>query len=90
MTTTIEVIKALKQTYTGSRMTAHDIGEVKAEMVLGFKCEDEIDIWYASLGLNALGLELGPPYWYAARRIIYFPELPIDAESYRELMNENR
>lgn len=90
MTPTIEVIKALKQTYTGSRMTAHDVGEVKAEMVLGFKCEDEIDIWYASLGLSAFGFELGAPYWYAARRILYFPELPIDAEAYRELMNESR
>lgn len=90
MTTTTDVIKAYRKKFAGVRLTAHDIGETGAELVLGLKCDDEIDIWYAALNISESELYLGPAYWYAHKKILYFPDLVLDAEAFAELLNEDR
>lgn len=90
MTPTIEAIKALKGTFLGRRLTIHDVGVVEAELVLGIKCEDEIDIWYVALDIKNCNLYFGAPHWYANKNILYFPEMKVDAQAYGELTNENR
>lgn len=87
MNTAIEVIRAMKANNNARRLTIHDVGVVEAELVLAYKCEDEIDLWYAALEMQACGLYVGAVYWYAPRKVAYFPEVAVDADAYRELTN---
>lgn len=88
MNTAVEIIRAMKDNRTARLLTIHDVGVVEAELVLAYKCEDEVDLWYAALEMQACGLYVGAVYWYAPKRIAYFPEIKIDEEAFRELTSE--
>jgi hypothetical protein len=87
MTKAIDVILACKQSRIG-RLTAYDIKDSgSVEFALGVKIDDEVDIWYVALAVTENGLYLGAPYWDAAAKVLYFPDIIIDAEAFKELCN---
>jgi len=85
MITIIDIIKAFRE--DGFRPTAMDVGGEKPVFCLGILLEEPIDIWYCQSVLNKNGWDIGAPYWFASRNILYFPDIKIDADSYRELIN---
>ena len=88
MNTAIDVIKAMKFKHLARRLTIHDVGLVEAELVLAYKCEDEVDLWYIALDMKDCDLYVGAVYWYAPKRLAYFPELKIDELAFKELCDE--
>lgn len=86
MTTATEAIRVFKH-QGPSKPTMHDVGgDGSAEFVFALKIGDSIDVWYASILAVRNGLEMGAVYQHNG--VIYFPELSIDEEAYKELCRE--
>lgn len=83
MTPAIEAIR-LFSSQGPNKPTMHDVGgDGRAEFVFALKISDCIDIWYTACMAARNNLDLGPVYEHAG--IIYFPDVPIDEEAYKEL-----
>ena len=88
MITIIDIIKAFRE--DGYKPTAWDLSGVNdpPEFCFALALTEPIDIWYCTSVLNKRGWYIGAPYWDADRKTLYFPDVEIDAEAYRELMND--
>lgn len=67
----------------GFRVTAYDNGDKVANFVLGLRVDEPIDLWYAR-AVDQIGLT---PMYDEKQRVLYFPQLALDAATFHEVVN---
>jgi len=80
------VINAFKS--DGYRVTAYDHGIDTVKFCVGVILKEPIDIWYAQSVFNIRNWDIKAAYWDECQKVLYFPNLEIDAQAYGDLIDD--
>ena len=69
------------------KVIVYDHGSDVVQFCVGIVIEEPIDIWYASKAVTAHDMFAVP--YFDGIRVLYFPHMPVDKETYGALLNES-
>lgn len=80
----LDFIKVLRD--QSFKVIVYDHGSSDVEFCVGVIIDEPIDIWYVSKAINANNMN--PLPYFDGKKILYFPQLLVDKETYGALIND--